>query len=135
MSVLYIRKRPSWLTFVNSVDELREIADNLVPGQNLILADLACWSNAMLTLLLKLVEENPAISVYSSTDSVSEVLFSRFSKIEKDPLGIKQNKEPEKFERSPKEYHDILTFMSGYQAKTALYFKGESNRFINLVTS
>ena len=134
MSVLYIRKRPSWLTFISTVEELHSIYDNIVPGQNFILADLATWNKQMTTLLLKLLEEHPQISVYSSTDSINEVLFSRFSQVDKEPLTVRQNKEPEKFERSPKDYCDILAQMSGYPASKAIYFKGESNRFINLIS-
>ena len=49
-----------------------------------VIGDLSLWSASSRLRLLKLIEENPQIDVYSSQDLYIPILQSRFSSIVKD---------------------------------------------------
>jgi hypothetical protein len=49
-----------------------------------VIGDLSLWSSSSRLRLLKLVEENPFIDVYSSQDLYIPILQSRFSSVVKD---------------------------------------------------
>lgn len=113
---LYIRKKAGYITFVHSVQELKEFIEIYIPGRKLLLGDLSTFNEAMFNVLLKFVEENPNIDVYSSTDLMKPILLSRFVEVIKDPLYITRSGGVEEFLQSDRSY---------LQAQSSLPFSTE----------
>ena len=82
MSILYIHKSPECFIPMSD-DQLKQfIATGIF--YSCVIGDLSLWSAASRLRLLKLVEENPQINVYSSQDLYIPILQSRFTQVVKD---------------------------------------------------
>lgn len=82
MATLYIHKSPKQFTPMSDDDLLRFISTGVFFP--CVIGDLSLWSASSRLRLLKLIEENPQIDVYSSQDLYLPILQSRFSSIVKD---------------------------------------------------
>lgn len=112
MARLLIRvKNKGWITYLHTEAEMKEFVDNYIPGRRLILGDVALFTPQMKSMLLKLIEENPSLEVYSSVDIQDPTLLSRFVLIEKEPLSPITGCEAEKFSQSSKSYLDTRAYL------------------------
>lgn len=82
MSTLYIHKSPKPFIPMSDEDLLKFISVGMY--YPCVIGDLSLWSASSRLRLLKLIEENPQIDVYSSQDLYIPILQSRFSSIVKD---------------------------------------------------
>lgn len=82
MATLYIHKSPKQFTPMSDDDLLRFISTGVFFP--CVIGDLSLWSASSRLRLLKLIEENPQIDVYSSQDLYIPILQSRFTSIVKD---------------------------------------------------
>lgn len=82
MSVLYIHKSPK--PFTPMTDEQLSAFISTGVFYPCVIGDLSLWSRNSRLRLLKLIEENPQIDVYSSQDLYIPILQSRFTRIVKD---------------------------------------------------
>lgn len=111
--MIYIRRKPKWINFITTVEELEAFSDNIAqtPGR-ICIGDLAVFSKSMKTRLLKLVEENSNVDLYSSEDLKDPILLSRIPIVVKDYVRPQVNPSEEDFEKSGKTYVDIYTNIS-----------------------
>lgn len=108
--MIYIKRKPKWINFIATVEELDSFADTLVNNTGVIcIGDLANFSKPMRLRLLKLIEENSNIDLYSSEDLKDPVLLSRIPVVAKDYVRPQINPSEEEFEHSPKKFVDIYT--------------------------
>lgn len=82
MAVLYIHKSPKQFIPMSDDDLNRFISTGVF--YPCVIGDLSLWSSSSRLRLLKLIEENPFIDVYSSQDLYIPILQSRFTSIVKD---------------------------------------------------
>ncbi len=82
MSTLYIHKSPKRFIPMSDEDLVNFISTGVF--YPCVIGDLSLWSASSRLRLLKLIEENPQIDVYSSQDLYLPILQSRFTSIEKD---------------------------------------------------
>lgn len=101
---LFIRHKQGFITFVHSVQELKDLIEIYIPGKRLLIGDLSTFNAPMFNLLLKFVEENPSIDVYTSTDIMKPILLSRFVEVIKDPLILVRSGGVEEFLQSDRSY-------------------------------
>jgi len=95
MSTFYIRSKPKWINFIHAdIEGFIEMYE--MNPQPLVIGDLSLMSPSKITKLLKLVEDYPLISCYSSSDLDNPVLYSRFSDFKIGPLPIREP-EPESY--------------------------------------
>lgn len=98
--VLFIRDRSRCVNFVHNVKELLEFVGNYIYGTHVVLGDLSLFSGPMRSMLLKFLEDNPAVDCYSSTDLCDAVLLSRFSRVVKVRLDVCCTSSEESFRKS-----------------------------------
>lgn len=121
MSKLLIRdKSQGWVTFIHSEAEFKEFADNYIPGRRLIIGDVALFTPKMKSRLLKLIEENPILDVYTSVDLQDPTLLSRFVFISKRPLVPITGCEADKFQNSSRSYLDTALYLDNQSVDVKL---------------
>lgn len=112
---LYVRRRTKWITFVHSVQELREFCAAYIPGQSPVLGDISRFNKQMRNILLRFLEHNPSVDCYSSEDIPAGALLSRFSRIEKELEPLGHTPSDDSFLQSPRGAQDAeihLTFQA-----------------------
>lgn len=117
MGVLYLKKSPKWVNYLSN-EELNDFIE-MYTGNELVIGDLAAWSNTSIQKLLKLVETYPKLSVYSSRDLFNPILYSRFPSIIKSP-GTAYVEDP-----NPISYNNLLQ-NSHISATERLHARGHS---------
>ena len=131
---LFIRKKPDWINYVNSVQEFKQFIESLVSNQPLIIGDLAQFSQPMKNLLLKLLEERNNVSLYSSSDIVDPVLMSRIAFVEKEPLVlIQEGLNLDAYNDSPKDYQSVYMNLSVLSDMNKMRAVKLSSRMVNLL--
>lgn len=105
MARLFIRNRTAgFVTFIKGKQELKSFIDDYLPGRHLIVGDIAMFTGGMIQMLLKFIEENPAVDCYSTADLSNPILQSRFVEIIKDPIQLPYEPGDDKFIASDKSY-------------------------------
>lgn len=113
MSKLFIRDRScGYITFLKGKQELQAFIVDYLPGRHLVIGDLSNFTNAMIQILLKFIEENPSVDCYSSTDPCNSILQSRFVSIVKQPLTLTYDQGDEKFLSSDRSYQSAEIHLS-----------------------
>lgn len=135
MGRLYIRNKDKAANciFVHTPTELLEVIDMYIPGRNIIIGDPAQFNGPMRSMLLKLIEENPNIDVYSSIDNGDSVLYSRFTEIIKEPISIRPSSSVDDFFKSPRSYQDAQMYLSNYSNDKKLLAPLLSQRIFKLI--
>jgi hypothetical protein len=112
-NTIYIRKKPDWITFVSNVQELNNLIDVLPPNKRIVIGDVSVFSAPLRNRLLKIVEENHFVDIYSSKDLNDTVLLSRFVHIEKEHVVIQKNGiEMDSYEQGNKDFANVLSNLS-----------------------
>lgn len=141
--ILYVRKKPTWINYVSSVDELNQFIEsfegrlsysksNKVP----VLGDVTFFTKAMMNILLKFIEENPNVDLYSSTDLDDPVLLSRIPKVVKDVYDtVPSDFSTENYLDSPKDYQSV--YMNLYKLPNSLKLRSTklTQRQLTIVTN
>lgn len=141
--ILYVRKKPTWINYVSSVDELNQFIEsfegrlsysksNKVP----VLGDVTFFTKAMMNILLKFIEENPNVDLYSSTDLDDLVLLSRIPKVVKDVYDtVPSDFSTENYLDSPKDYQSV--YMNLYKLPNSLKLRSTklTQRQLTIVTN
>lgn len=136
MSRLFIRKTLGKnITFVHSKDELNALIDNYTPKTSLLLGDLSTFSNPMVQLLLKFVEENALVDCYSSQDIYNPILLSRFLEVSKTPLEVESAHSVDEFKDSPKDFASVYQHLSDFPASFKLLAYKSSSSIFNLLNA
>lgn len=128
---LYIRQKPKWINFVNR-DELTEIIANYT-GAPICIGDLATFNAATLQQLLKFVEDNPQVNLYSSEDITNGPLLSRAVEVIKLYKPAMKDYNPSSYLNSSKSYTDIEQYMSDLTYTRKLLLKGLPQRLMGLL--
>ena len=82
MNRLIIGGNPSSVILLDNIKDMREWVSTYF-NQEVIIGDFAKFSEPMRGLLLKTIEENDMLSLWSSTDISDNVLLSRFQDVVK----------------------------------------------------
>lgn len=131
---LYIRKKPSWINYLNNIKEFDDFLDSITVEKPIVIGDVAMFNTQMKNRLLKVLEEYKHISLYASSDVGDDVLLSRISNVEKEaPIFVRNGIEKEKYEDSPRDYQSVASNLSSLPYNLQLRCKGLTNRIINLV--
>lgn len=131
---LYIRKKPSWVNYINNLKEFDDFLDSITVEKPIVIGDIALFNSQMKNRLLKVLEEYKHISLYASSDIGDSVLLSRISNVEKEaPVFIQNGIEKEKYEDSPRDYQSVASNLSSLSYNLKLHCKGLTNRILNLV--
>jgi hypothetical protein len=128
---IYIRVKPRWINFVNR-EELTEIINNYT-GAPICIGDLATFNAVTMQQLLKFVEDNPQIDLYSSQDITVAPLLSRAIKVVKEYKTPVKDSNPEEYFNSQKSYTDIEQYMSDLTYSQKLVLKGTPQRLVRLM--
>lgn len=108
---LLVRDKSEFVNFVHNISELRDFVEAYVPGTRIVLGDISTFSKQMVSMLLKLTEENPQIACYSSLDIVDPVLLSRFREVVKVPLEIRSEHSEKDFMLSDRSFSSTVTHL------------------------
>jgi hypothetical protein len=131
---IFIRKKPNWINYVNSVQEFKQFIESLVSNQPIIIGDLAQFSQPMKNLLLKLLEERNNVSLYSSSDIVDPILMSRIAFVEKEPLILTQEGlNLDAYNDSPKDYQSVYMNLSVLSDMNKMRAVKLNSRMVNLL--
>lgn len=121
MSKLFIRNRScGYITFLHDKDEMVEFSTYYLPGRHLVIGDLSTFSKPMKNMLLKLIEENPALDCYSSSDICDPIIQSRFVQIIKDPLALKESHSLDDYLSSDKSHQSAIMYLSAFSSSQKL---------------
>lgn len=95
---LYIRVKPDgWITYLNNPSDIRQFMLDFRLGSKVILGDVSFWSVSAINTILKFIEDNPQVDIYSSTDIMVAPILSRAIHVYKEPLvGIDEEVTPDK---------------------------------------
>lgn len=104
---IYIRKKQGWINFISGIDELRLFIESYIPNTHILIGDISTFSHQMKTLLLKFVEDNPAVNCYASTDISDVTILSRCVHYIKEPLKVSHSYSIDEFKASAKSFSDI----------------------------
>lgn len=129
---LYIRDKSCYVNFVHDVKELREFIGSYQYGTSIVLGDVALFSGQMRSMLLKFVEDNPAVDVFSSVDILDAVLLSRFPLVQKEPLSYKVAHDEKGFMSSDRRYLSAAQHL-GISANSQLIAVGASDIGVSLL--
>lgn len=140
--MLYIRKKPGWINFVKDVEELNAFIDSFQERfmersiRKPVLGDVSQFTSHMVNILLKFIEENDNIDLYSSSDIPNDILLSRISVIEKEPLPqlLGEYNEEQYFD-SLQDYQSVLLNLSTFPMQYALRATHLSKRQLNLMSN
>ena len=131
---IFIRKKPNWINYVNSVQEFKQFIESLVSNQPIIIGDLAQFSQPMKNLLLKLLQERNNVSLYSSSDIVDPILMSRIAFVEKEPLILTQEGlNLDAYNDSPKDYQSVYMNLSVLSDINKMRAVKLNSRMVNLL--
>lgn len=132
---LYIRNNPRPINFCNNIDELRSLIESYIPNRPILLGDISFYHKNSVNLLLKFLEDNPSVDCYSSLDITNPILLSRFVKVVKEPLGIKQSLDSDAFFESSRGYLEAERYLSMLSDKSKLLVKSVPTSVLKVLQS
>lgn len=130
---IFIRVKPRWISFVHS-SELQAFIEAYMGGKPLI-GDISTYSESAIQRLLKFVEENPQVDLYSSRDIKCMPLLSRATQVIKEYPIKDGTHDVKQYQESLKEYEDMLALLSSTPAQAKLLLKGANQRVETLLLS
>lgn len=130
---IYIRVKPKWINFVNS-NELISLIDSYT-GAPLTIGDISLFSSSAIQRLLKLVEENPQIDLYSSKDLICPPLLSRAVKVYKSYNSQEQTFDVDEFYNHPNDFENIDRYLSPVSNRDKMIIRNSSQRMSRLLVS
>lgn len=130
---IFIRVKPRWISFVNS-SELQQFIESYMGG-NPIIGDISTYSDSAIQRLLKFVEENPQVDLYSSRDIKCMPLLSRATQIIKEYPVKEGTQDVKQYQDSLKEYEDMNAFLSSTPNQVKLLLKGVGQRVETMLLS
>lgn len=135
MSRLYIRNKEAAnrAVFLHTPSEMTEFTEMYVPGRAVLIGDVSTFKGTMRSQLLKFIEENPSVDMYSSEDIPDPVLYSRTVEVIKEPLTMLPKNDVDAFFKSPRSHQDALQFLSGYSNTKKLLAPSLSQRNFRLI--
>lgn len=84
---LYIRSKPrGWITYLKTPNDIRQFISDYRLGSKVILGDVSSWSFQAINTVLKFIEDNESIDLYSSSDVVVSTILSRAVNVFKEPI-------------------------------------------------
>lgn len=86
-------------------------------------------------MLLKFLEENPEVDVFTSEDIDDPILLSRFVKVEKEHLQYTQTHDPEGYKKSNHDFMSIDSQLQSLSPADKLLVKGATNQQLDLLLS
>ncbi len=133
---LYIRKKPKWINYVNTAQDLRDFIDSCVFKSEIVIGDLALFSKPMKSMLLKLLEDKGNVSLYSSEDISDPVILSRVTFIEKEPVPKDMNGlDIDAYNDSPRDYQSVVQNLSTLPTSSKLVATKLNQRLLNFLIS
>ena len=112
---LYVRHRQGiWITFVHDVSEFKDLITNYIPGRRIVIGDIAQFNNTMMNMLLKFIEENHDVDIYSSEDVLNPILLSRILQVYKQPLTFQEAHSLDRFMESDRTFLASKTLLSRF---------------------
>lgn len=132
---LYIRDRSKWITFIHTLEELKALEVNFIPGTVLCIGDVSQFTPQMRTLLLKFLEDNPSIDCFSSKDLGDPILVSRFTQVIKEPYNFEVYSSEEDYWASDKTYSDVRSCFQTTTAERQLFIADSSKQMVNIISS
>lgn len=133
---LLIRHRDNvWVTYLHDIKELREFISAYLPGRHLTIGDVSLFNSAMRTLLLKFVEENPEVDLYSSFDVVDPILLSRATEVIKEPLTYSRSNSIDQFFESDKSYLSAQSLLASSSIESKLRAHSCSKSLLKVLVS
>lgn len=133
--VLHIRHNPQSYISVNSIQDLRDIIGNYIPGRPLVLGNYVTFGKQMRYMLLKFLEENPEVDVYSSEDVDDPILLSRFVKVEKEPLSYGRVQDVDGYKKSNHDFMSADTLLLGLSGPDKMLVHGAPDQMLDLLLS
>lgn len=120
---LYVRVRNKYINFLHSVQEFKQFQDMYIPGTPVLIGDISYFNKHMLNMLLKFIEENPAVDCYSTMDVQDPIILSRTVGIFKDPIPLVESASIEEFKQSDRGFVAIQEHLHSmsYQKKLLCY--------------
>lgn len=121
MNAFYLRAKPKWINFIQ--DDIEGFLEmySLHP-QPIVVGDLALMSSVQITKLLKMLEDYPEISCFSSRDVDNSILYSRFQQFIIEPV------KPLTPLEGSVQYHDLLNVSDASKALLAHIRRSHSIR-------
>lgn len=121
MSRLFVRNRNcGYVIFIHDKQELIDFINNYIPGRHLVIGDVAQFNKPMRQMLLKLLEENPQLDCFSTSDLVDPIIQSRFIEIIKDPIRYEVQHNVENYLNSDRSHQSAKIFLSGLNSSFQL---------------
>lgn len=130
---IYIRKKPKWVNFLTS-QELTQVIENYT-GTPICIGDIALYNKQSIQKLLKFVEDNPQVDLYSSEDIESKTLLSRAVAVYKEVRVLTESLDLKEYAQSGGNYTDMVMSLAGLPNRQKLLIKGMSSRVVNLVVA
>lgn len=130
---IYIRTKPKWINFV-SPQELSVLIESYT-GAPITIGDISLFNKSAIQKLLKLVEENPQIDLYSSKDIECPPLFSRAVRVYKQYNSEEQTFDANEFYNSNRDYNSISRLLSPLANSDKLVLRNSSLRMSKLLIS
>lgn len=119
--VIYIRHREGiWINFLHSVQEFNEFQEIYIPHTPITIGDVSQFNKYMKNQLLKFVEENPEVNIYSSYDIVDPVILSRAVQVVKQPMVVSPVTDLEQFSDSNHDFLSAKMFLSSLSPESKL---------------
>lgn len=115
-----------------SREELTEIINNYT-GSPICIGDLSTFNQVTLQQLLKFVEDNPQVDLYSSEDVTCAPLLSRAIRVVKEYKTPPKDANLDAYLNSSKSYADVEQFMSDLDYQKKLVVKGLPQRALRLL--
>lgn len=133
---LFIRHRTkSWIIYLHDTKELKDFIASYMPGRPLLIGDVSQFNSSMRTVLLKFVEDNPEIDLYSSFDVVDPILLSRATEIIKDPLTYTRSNSIDQFFESDKSYLAAQSLLASSSIESKLRAHSCSKSLLKVLVS
>ena len=133
---LYVRHRQGiWITFVHDVVEFKDLIINYIPGRKIVIGDVSQFNNTMMNMLLKFIEENHDIDIYSSEDVLNPILLSRILKVYKQPLAYQETHSIDRFAESDRSFLASKTLLSRFSNDKKIRATLASTNLLKIINS
>lgn len=132
---LYVRARQRWINYIHTVEEFRSLQDSYVPETPIVIGDLAVFNKPMMNMLLKFIEENPKVDIYSSSDIKDPIILSRIVSVIKEPLTPSEGYSVEDFKQSDRSYLAIQENLQPFSYQKKLLCHKIDDRNLAIIES